>query len=405
MGEHVIKLPDAGEGVAKAELVEWHVEVGTLVAEDQLVATVMTDKAAVEVYAPVAGEVLWQGGEIGDVVAVGAPLLRLAVAGESAADVIVAREPKPEPPPSSTPPSPMPPGPSRAEGEHPLAAPSVRRRAREGGVDLRRVHGTGPAGRIGHEDLDAWFAGTAMPAAASGRVADTSIEEIKLVGLRRRIAERMSLANARIPHITYVEDVDMSALEKLRGLLNAERREGQPRLTILPFLMQALVRAIRGQPEMNARFDDEAGIVHRHGGVHIGIATQTPAGLVVPVVRHVEAMDLWAAAGELARLTGLARDGLAGREELTGSTITITSLGALGGLATTPVINPPEVAIVGVNKLRVAPRWDGRDFMPTEMMNLSSSFDHRIVDGMDAARFVQGIKRGLEHPATLFMED
>lgn len=297
MGEHVIKLPDAGEGVAKAELVEWHVEVGTLVAEDQLVATVMTDKAAVEVYAPVAGEVLWQGGEIGDVVAVGAPLLRLAVAGESAADVIVAREPKPEPPPSSTPPSPMPPGPSRAEGEHPLAAPSVRRRAREGGVDLRRVHGTGPAGRIGHEDLDAWFAGTAMPAAASGRVADTSIEEIKLVGLRRRIAERMSLANARIPHITYVEDVDMSALEKLRGLLNAERREGQPRLTILPFLMQALVRAIRGQPEMNARFDDEAGIVHRHGGVHIGIATQTPAGLVVPVVRHVEAMDLWAAAG------------------------------------------------------------------------------------------------------------
>ena len=405
MGEHIIKLPDAGEGVAKAELVEWHVEVGTLVAEDQLVATVMTDKAAVEVYAPVAGEVLWQGGEIGDVVAVGAPLLRLAVAGESAADVVVAREPKPEPPPSSTPPSPMPPGPSRAEGEHPLAAPSVRRRAREGGVDLRRVHGTGPAGRIGHEDLDAWFAGTAMPAAASGRVADTSIEEIKLVGLRRRIAERMSLANARIPHITYVEDIDMSALEKLRGLLNAERREGQPRLTILPFLMQALVRAIRGQPEMNARFDDDAGIVHRHGGVHIGIATQTPAGLVVPVVSHVEAMDLWAAAGELARLTGLARDGLAGREELTGSTITITSLGALGGLVTTPVINPPEVAIVGVNKLRVAPRWDGRDFVPTEMMNLSSSFDHRIVDGMDAARFVQAIKRGLEHPATLFMED
>ncbi len=411
MGEHVIKLPDAGEGVAEAELVEWHVAVGTLVAEDQLVATVMTDKAAVEIYAPVAGEVLWQGGEIGDTVAVGAPLLRLAVAGEgnvdeaeSEADVVVAREP---PPPSSTPPSPAPapPGPPRAEGERPLAAPSVRRRAREGGVDLRQVRGTGPAGRIGHEDLDAWFAGTATPAAASGRVADTSIEEVKLVGLRRRIAERMSLANARIPHITYVEDVDMSALEKLRGLLNAERHEGQPRLTILPFLMRAMVRAIRAQPEMNARFDDEAGIVHRHGGVHIGIATQTPAGLVVPVVRHVEALDLWATAGELARLTGLARDGLAGREELTGSTITITSLGALGGLVTTPVINHPEVAIVGVNKLRVAPRWDGRDFVPAEMMNLSSSFDHRIVDGMDAARFVQAIKRGLEHPAALFMED
>jgi 2-oxoisovalerate dehydrogenase E2 component (dihydrolipoyl transacylase) len=222
--------------------------------------------------------------------------------------------------------------------------------------------------------------------------------------LRRRIAEKMAVAKARIPHITYVEEVDVTSLEELRTAMNKAKRPEQARLTILPFLMRAMVKALAEQPGINAVFDDEAGIVHRHGGVHIGIATQTPGGLMVPVVRHAEARDIWDCAAEVARLSEAARANTASREELTGSTITITSLGAMGGVVTTPVINHPEVAIVGVNKIMVRPVWDGTSFIPRRMMNLSSSFDHRVVDGWDAALFVQRLKALLEQPALIFVE-
>ena len=276
-------------------------------------------------------------------------------------------------------------------------------RAKEAGVDLRQIPGTGPAGRITHEDLDTFIARGRQPAPA-GLERRTEVEEVKVVGLRRRIAEKMALAKSRIPHITYVEEIDVTELEALRAKLNAERRPDRPRLTVLPFLMRAMVRAIAEQPQVNALYDDEAGIVRRHAGVHIGVAAQTDAGLMVPVVRHVEARDLWDCAAEVARLAEAARAGTATREELTGSTITVTSLGALGGIVSTPVINHPEVAIVGVNKVAVRPHWDGHGFVPRRMMNLSSSFDHRIVDGWDAAVFVQRLKTLIETPALIFLE-
>ncbi len=420
MGEYLVKLPDAGEGIAEAELVEWHVAPGARVREDDIVAVVMTDKAAVEIRTPIDGEILWLGAEIGEKVAVGAPLVRLEVAGEGNLDGearlpdAVAAEPAPEAtplavetaPPTAPRPRAVAAGPPRSEGERPIAAPSVRRRAREGGADLRQVPGTGPAGRIMHEDLDAWFAGGTASAGAVRR-ANTAVREVKVVGLRRAISEAMTRSSRQIAHITYVDEVDMTELEKLRESLNVELVEGRPRLTILPFLMQAMVKAITAQPLMNAHFDDEAGLVRQYGGVHIGLATQTPGGLVVPVARHVEALDLWQSAAEVERLATLARAGMASREELSGSTITITSLGALGGLASTPIINHPEVAIVGVNKMQVRPVWDGdeREFVPRRMMNLSSSFDHRVIDGMDAALFIQAIRRRMERPATIFMDD
>lgn len=418
MGEYALKLPDVGEGVAEAELVEWHVKVGDLVREDEVLAAVMTDKATVEIPSPVAGEVLWLGAEIGDTVAVGATLVRLKIEGEgNVAAGAAAPPPAPAPTPPATPavappsekpraaaPRPFAATPPRPEGEKPIASPAVRLRAREAGIDLRRVHGTGPGGRITHEDLDAVLAGVEQPAAVAGRAPDTSIVEVKLVGLRRRIAEKMTLAKSRIPHITYVEEVDVTALEELRASLNRRRRADQPKLTLLPFLMQAMVRAIVDQPHLNALFDSEAGLIRQYGGVHIGVAAQTPSGLTVPVVRHVEARDLWSTAGELARLVEAAKAGTATREELTGSTITITSLGSLGGVVTTPVINYPEVAIVGVNKIMIRPVWDGVGFVPRKMMNLSSSFDHRIVDGWDAAVFVQRLKSLLESPAMIFLE-
>jgi 2-oxoisovalerate dehydrogenase E2 component (dihydrolipoyl transacylase) len=280
----------------------------------------------------------------------------------------------------------------------------VRLRAKEAGVDLRQVPGSGPAGRITHEDLDAFLARGRQPVVA-GLQRRTEVEEIKVVGLRRRIAEKMALANSRIPHITYVEEIDVTELENLRGKLNAEKRTDRPRLTILPFLMRAMVKAISEQPKLNAHFDDEAGVIRRHGGIHIGVAAQTDAGLMVPVVRHAEARDLWDCAAELTRLAEAAKAGTATREELTGSTITITSLGALGGLVSTPVINHPEVAIVGVNKIAVRPHWDGHAFEPRKMMNLSSSFDHRVIDGWDAAVFIQRLKALLETPSLIFLED
>jgi 2-oxoisovalerate dehydrogenase E2 component (dihydrolipoyl transacylase) len=433
MGEHVIKLPDVGEGVAEAELVEWHVKVGDLVREDSLLAAVMTDKATVEIPSPVDGEIVWLGAEIGDTIAVGSPLVRLKVDGEgnvaNASEAVPAtpklvETPAPidEPPvkqrsgeapkPKSLPEPEMRPiafaptvGAPRPEGEKPLASPAVRLRAREAGIDLRQLPGTGPAGRITHDDIDAFMRRGPQPARpGTGLAENNTVEEIKVVGLRRRIAEKMALAKSRIPHITYVEEVDVTALEELRATLNKDKRPDRPKLTLLPFLMRAMVKAIAEQPGVNALFDDEAGIIHRHGGVHIGIAAQTSAGLVVPVVKHAEARDLWDCAAEVNRLAEAAKNGTATREELSGSTITITSLGAMGGVATTPVINHPEVAIVGVNKIMVRPVWDGSSFTPRKMMNLSSSFDHRVVDGWDAAVFVQRIKTLLETPALIFVD-
>ena len=297
---------------------------------------------------------------------------------------------------------------AKPENDRPLASPAVRARARSRGVDLQFVYGTGPAGRITHDDLDAYIEGKAAAKGEGGGTgatyqADASVEEIKIIGLRRKIAEKMAESKRRIPHITYVDEVDVTALENLRAHMNADRGD-KPKLTILPFLMRAMVLTLKKFPQVNSRFDDEGGVVHRFGGAHIGIATQTDNGLVVPVVRHAEANDVWQNAAEVARLSGAARDGSAKREELSGSTITITSLGAMGGLVTTPVINHPEVAIVGVNKIQTLPRYDDHGHVvPVKLMNLSSSFDHRIVDGWDAAAFVQSLKGYLENPATLFI--
>jgi len=433
MGTRVIKLPDVGEGVAEAELVEWHVKVGQSVLEDQVLAAVMTDKATVEIPSPVAGTVLSLGAELGTTLAVGAELVRIEVPGEG--DQVVAaapREaaaaaPKPQSPPVAMPmhtpkqePSagiatvPQPivrapilrtsSGPPRPLGEKPIASPALRGRAREAGVDLRQVRGSGPAGRVTHDDLDAFLRGGAPAAGGAARVANTQVETIKLVGLRRRIAQRMAESKRRAAHFSYVEEVDVTALEQLRAVLNAEKRPDRPRLTLMPFLMQAVVKAVADFPEINALYDDEAETVERYGGVHIGIATQTEAGLMVPVVRHCEALGLWELAAEVQRLAEAARQGHATRAELSGSTITITSLGALGGIASTPVLNRPEVAIVGVNREVVRPVWQGTEFVPRTMMNLSSSFDHRVIDGYNAARFIQRIKGLIETPATLFLE-
>jgi 2-oxoisovalerate dehydrogenase E2 component (dihydrolipoyl transacylase) len=388
MGIRIIKLPDVGEGVAEAELVEWHVKVGDSVQEDQVLAAVMTDKATVEIPAPVAGTVLALGGEVGGILAVGSELVRLEVAGEGQAEVaakpheavvapsppVLARTPAPVEPPKPVPAQRPTREPTR---EKPIASPALRKRARDVGVDLRQVRGTGPAGRISHDDLDAFLrGGEAKP---SARAANTAVETVKIIGLRRRIAQKMAESKRRVAHFSYVEEVDVTAVEALRATLNAEKKD-RPRLTLMPFLMLALVRAVADFPEVNALYDDEAETVERHGGVHIGIATQTPSGLMVP------------------------REGRATRDELSGSTITITSLGALGGIASTPVINRPEVAIVGINKQVVRPVWQGGQFVPRTMMNLSSSFDHRVIDGYVAASFIQRLKTLLEAPATIFIE-
>jgi 2-oxoisovalerate dehydrogenase E2 component (dihydrolipoyl transacylase) len=269
---------------------------------------------------------------------------------------------------------------------------------------LRQVRGSGPAGRIRHEDIDLFLRGDGPSPGLAGRRPNTAVEDVKVIGLRRRIAQRMAESTRRVAHFSYVEEIDVTALEELRAALNAREGQGRPRLTLMPFLMLALVRAIADFPQMNALYDDENEIIQRHGGVHIGVATQTPSGLMVPVVRHSEARDLWDCAAEAQRLAAAARDGRASRDELSGSTITITSLGALGGIVTTPVVNRPEVAIVGVNRQVVRPVWQSGQFAPRKMMNLSSSFDHRVIDGYDAAQFIQRIKSLIETPATLFIE-
>ena len=428
MGLHVIKMPDIGEGIAEVELVEWHVAVGDAVAPDQTLADVMTDKATVEIPSPVKGRVVALGGEVGDVLAVGSELIRLEVegAGNLAAESATPRR-APVTPPVADPPAETPvvaavaapqPGPAkaplavaspaaarRAPGEKPLASPAVRRRALELGIELAFVAGSGPAGRIRHEDLDAFLARGVVPAAGPVRQPERTAEEVvHVIGLRRRIAQKMQEAKRRIPHFTYVEEIDVTELEALRAELNDRWAEVRGRLTFLPFLMRAIVATLPAFPQVNARFDDDAGVVTRFAAVHIGIATQTEGGLMVPVVRHAEARDLWGNAAEVTRLADAARSGKAARDELTGSTITITSLGPLGGIVTTPVINHPEVAIVGVNRIVARPMVRAGAIVVRQMMNLSSSFDHRVVDGADAARFVQALRGLLECPALLFVE-
>jgi 2-oxoisovalerate dehydrogenase E2 component (dihydrolipoyl transacylase) len=436
MGIHVIKMPDIGEGIAEVELVAWNVQVGDTVVEDMNLADVMTDKATVEIPSPVHGKVLALGGQVGQVMAVGSELIRIEVEGAgnvregaaasaatpapapaAAPAPAVVSAPAPAPPPAPVSPAPSP-APLRASGgaakitrpvgDKPIASPAVRNHAWDLGIDLQHVMGTGPAGRITHEDIEAYAAqGTIGGGQVVGdaRYARRDAEEaIPVIGLRRKIAQKMQDAKRRIPHFTYVEEIDVTELETLRGKLNAQHGAERGKLTLLPFVMRAVVLAVRRFPQMNARFDDEAGVVTRHAAVHLGMATQTEAGLMVPVLRHAETLDPWATAAEVARLAAGARTGKAAREELGGSTITITSLGALGGIVTTPVINSPEVAIVGVNRVVERPViLDGR-VVARKMMNLSSSFDHRVVDGIHAAEFVQAIRGHLETPATLFVE-
>jgi len=433
MGRYVFKLPDVGEGTAEAEIVAWHVKVGDAVGEDQNLVDVMTDKATVEMTSPVSGKVVSVHGEPGQMAAVGSPLVELEVEGEGnvkpgAAPAAKTEAPKPAAKPE---PKPEPPKPKAAEvvplhraaepqhemrtvttamrkpGDKPVASPAVRERAHELGIALQYVAGSGPAGRITHHDLDAYIesgGGGVIAARAGGYAQRDGIEEIKVIGLRRKIAEKMQDAKRRIPHFAYVEEIDMTELESLRAHLNRTKRADQPKLNVLPFLMRALVRVLPDYPQINARFDDDAGVVHRYAAVHIGIATQTANGLIVPVVKHAEARDIWDSALEVARVASLARDNKASKDDLTGATITITSLGTLGGVVTTPVINHPEVAIVGPNAIIERPVVRNGQVVVRKMMNLSSSFDHRVVDGYDAAEFIQRIKALLEHPAALFMD-
>ncbi|HXL99173.1 MAG TPA: dihydrolipoamide acetyltransferase family protein [Rhizomicrobium sp.] len=425
MGRYVFKLPDVGEGTAEAEIVAWHVKLGDHIAEDQNLVDVMTDKATVEMTSPVSGKVIALHGEPGQMAPVGAPLVELEVEGAGnmagkAAPVAKAETPKPAAPETKpeTRPAAKPTEPVRNETPRaaafatrsadtkPLASPAVRQRAEELGIQLQFVPGSGPAGRIDHADLDAYVAsgGKASVARASGHAQRDGVDEVKVIGLRRKIAEKMQDTKRRIPHYAYIDEIDMTELESLRAHLNATRRAEQPKLNVLPFLMRALVKVLPDYPQINARFDDEAGVVHRHAAVHIGIATQTANGLLVPVVKHAEARDIWDSAREVARVSTAARENKAGKDDLSGSTITITSLGALGGVATTPVINHPEVAIIGPNAIIERPVVRDGAIVVRKMMNLSSSFDHRVVDGYDAAEFIQKIKALLEHPAMLFMD-
>lgn len=373
---HTFKLPDVGEGTAEAEIVAWHVAVGDRVTEDQHLVDVMTDKATVEMTSPVAGTVIALHGAPGEMAVVGAPLV------EFETDSAEAPAPPPEP---ATP--------ARATPAV-LASPAVRLRAANLGLVLDGVSGSGPEGRITHADLDDLLHTVPHTAAATDQV-------IKISGLRRRIAERME-ETRRIPHFAYVEEIDMTELEALRAHLNAT--PNRQWLTVLPFLIRAMVRALPQFPQMNAHFDDEAGTVTRFAAPQVGIATETDAGLMVPVLRDAGRRDLWDTAREIARLAQSARENKAAKDELTGSTITITSLGALGGLATAPIINRPEVAIIAPNAITDRPVVRDGTVTVRKMMNLSSSFDHRVIDGAEAARFVQRLKTLLEHPALLWLD-
>lgn len=447
MGTFIIKMPDIGEGIAEVELVQWHVKVGDTVTEDQVLADVMTDKATVQVPSSVHGVVLALGGEIGEVMAVGSDLIRIEVEGEgnehlmaktkrgesqapktedspvqtAALAAVPEDKAEPEPKLSNQVQTKQPTtstqslaahvsehAPARTAGQRPLASPAVRRRAWDLGITLQYVPGSGPAGRITHGDLDAWLArdrnSTSNRTTGSLYSANNEEQQIPVIGMRRKIAEKMQESKRRIPHFAYVEEIDVTELESLRASLNSRYSTERGKLTMLPFLVRAIVLALREFPQINARFDDDAGVITQYGAVHLGVAAQTPAGLMVPVVHHAETLDLWSCAAEVARLAEAARQGKAARDELTGSTITLTSLGALGGIVSTPVINHPEVAIVGVNRMVERPVIIDGNVVARKMMNLSSSFDHRVVDGMHAAEFIQCIRRYLETPALLFVE-
>lgn len=423
MGTHVIKMPDIGEGIAEVELSQWHVKVGDLVVEDQVLADVMTDKAMVDIPSPVHGKVIALGGQPGEVMAVGSVLISIEVEGagnlkESAAPAPVKEAPvapkveavvQSKPAPAAPRPAAACQGPmvAREADERPLASPAVRKHALDLGIQLRLVRGSGPAGRVLHEDLEAYLAqgqSNASAPVAAAYAQRNDEEQIQVIGMRRKIAQRMQDATQRAAHFSYVEEIDVTAIEELRAHLNEKHGASRGKLTLLPFLVRALVVALRDFPQMNARYDDEAQVITRLGAVHVGVATQSDVGLMVPVVRHAEARSLWDSATEISRLANAARNGKASRDELSGSTITLTSLGALGGIVSTPVLNLPEVAIVGVNKIVERPMVVKGQVVIRKMMNLSSSFDHRVVDGMDAALFIQAIRGLIEQPATLFVE-
>ncbi len=436
---HVIRMPDLGEGIAEVELVAWRVNAGDTVAEDQVLADVMTDKANVEIPSPVAGQVLALGGEVGQMMAVGSELIRIALAGASHGPALTAAVATKAPAaptaqaapavaatadvsaaPAASAPAPVAGRRAAATPGRAIASPAVRAHAWDLGIELRDVQASGSGGRIMHTDLDAHvarggpriaprpaatpMAPTAAPPRAPVSAPTDATESVKVVGLRRKIAQKMQDAKRRIPHYSYVEEVDVTELEALRLRLNAQHGGTRGHLTLLAFILRAMVWAARDFPQVNAHFDDDAGVLTRHAAVHAGIATQTDAGLMVPVLRQAQTMDLWAAAAEIVRLAEAARSGKAVRDELVGSTITLTSLGKLGGIVSTPVINLPEVAIVGVNRMVLRPVIRDGAVVARQMMNLSSSFDHRVVDGAYGAGFVQRIRELLEHPATLFIE-
>mgnify|MGYP002843655899 FL=1 len=422
MGIFAFKLPDIGEGVVEGEVVEWMVAVGDTVKEDDPILSVMTDKATVEIPSPTDGVVKSLVGEPGTILAVGQVCIEFETDGEGTpveeapapVEEVVEETPAPEPEPvkeevASSAPAPAPaPAPTpvvvAAPGARPLASPAVRQRARESGIDLTTVAGSGPAGRITHGDLDTWKeAGSPVAAAGPSRAARTGTTEVPVIGLRRKISESMTASYTTIPHFSYFEEVDITHLDELRVHLNSTKTEGQPKLTYLPFIMQALVKALGENPVCNALFDDEKGVVTRHDAVHLGIATQTDRGLYVPVVKHVEAQDIWQSASEMQRVSQAARDGTAGLDELSGSTFTITSLGRMGGLGATPIINKPEVGILGVHNAVDTPVVRNGQIVVRKMLRLSSSWDHRVVDGWDGAMLVQRLKALLENPATIFM--
>ncbi|MHA4837137.1 dihydrolipoamide acetyltransferase family protein [Sphingopyxis sp. MSC1_008] len=427
MARYSFRLPDIGEGIAEAEIVAWHVKIGERVEEDAQLADMMTDKATVEMESPVSGIVVELAGEVGDLIPIGSTLAVIETDGDGDVEAppadtpveqeIVAETPGAEeisvaevaaPAPVATPaptPAPAPAPAPVAAADHSravLASPAVRARAKDLGVDLGQVQAEGD--RIRHADLDAFLRysggqGYHAPGASRAR-AD---EPIKVIGMRRKIAENMAASKRAIPHFTYVEEMDVTALEEMRADLNANRG-GRPKLTMLPFLIVAICRTIPQFPMINARYDDEGGVVTRYGAVHLGMATQTDAGLMVPVIRDAQDKNVWQLATEITRLAEAARTGKAKVEELTGGTLTVTSLGPLGGIATTPVINRPEVAIIGPNKIVERPVFDGDEIRRAKLMNLSISCDHRVVDGFDAASYVQALKKLVETPVLLFAD-
>lgn len=428
MARFEFRLPDIGEGIAEAEIVAWHVKVGDTVAEDQGVADMMTDKATVEMESPVAGKVIELAGSEGDMVPIGSTLMVIETEGEAEVDVAPAKagaSDKASAVVDAEPESPAGPGLLRGDevvapahfipAPHPeaveisvpqpaaqaLASPAVRARAKELGIDLSQVKAR-EDGRIRHADLDAFltYGGAQGYRPASAKRSD---EQVKVIGMRRRIAENMAASKRHIPHFTYVEEIDVTSLEDMRGDLNANRGT-RPKLTMLPLLIVAICKALPEFPMINARFDDEAGVVTRHGSVHLGMATQTDAGLMVPVIRDAQDKNVWQLAAEIARLAEAARTGKAKSEELSGSTLTITSLGPMGGIATTPVINRPEVTIIGPNRVIERPVIRDGEIAVAKLMNLSISCDHRVVDGWDAASYVQAVRKLLETPVLLFAD-